>query len=189
MAKLLAALAITTAALTSPASAGWNKELGAYGRWRTYIAKSDDGTSFCGMATSTADSAQALHIKWDGNNDNLQLTAFKMSWRIPNGTKVSINIGVDKNLWRGDVSATGETAKVGSGSMGHITYYIDSNDIEDFLHEVSEANTLWIQFNEGNEPDWKAAMDGSRKAVAALKTCVSNLPANKGGSATQPFNY
>lgn len=124
---------------------------------------------------------------------DIAVQIFKTSWRIPTGTKITVEIGFDKDLWGSIDTAIGTTKTDKYGKSGMVEFGIARDSVEHFLHEFGEADTMWLNFPNGSEGTWTARMVGSRKASGAFAYRIATLMANKpsqpfgAAPATQPF--
>jgi hypothetical protein len=64
--------------------------------------------------------------------------------------------------------------------------WIPPEDGNAFLDDFSSAETLTVEFQTGNEPKWNFKMAGSKGAIKAFRTCVSDLGATQATSPVSP---
>jgi hypothetical protein len=176
MKKLLATAALGIALVPSLAQAGM-RLVYASGYWNVALGTLDDGNRACSLHSRDRQADQ-FYVKFDG--DDLFVQIFKPTWRIPNGTKVTIDLGFDQGLFRnGNITATGSTVR----GIGMITFHLtDAAVIEDFFQQFRDADEMWVQFPDGNEQTWSINMTGSRQAARVFEGCMGVL-----ANATQPF--
>jgi len=183
MLKQLAIIAGVTLALSASAKADV-KQYYQSGGWTNYAGTGNDGL-VCGMSIKNRDASQSVHFKYFAKSDKIYVQVFKASWRIPEGTKVAIEVGFDKEAWGGVDDAYGETMTGSTGyKMGVITVPINPKSVSSFLQQASEANNMWLRFPSGNETTWTADMTGSRSSVVAFKMCITKVGGNGN---TQPY--
>ena len=157
------------------------------GVWTNFSGYGESGP-VCGMNVQSHD--RAIYIKYFGDKDILAVQFFKTTWRIPEGTKITVELGFDKNSWGTNENAYGSTLE--KGGMGEIYTEINSDSFADFLEQVAAANTMWVQFPDGNEDRWNANMEGSRNSVNSFLKCievmkkVTTQPYANGSKSSQP---
>jgi len=62
------------------------------------------------------------------------------------------------------------------------------NGLDIFLREFADADVIWIEFQQGDEPRWEARMIGSRKAAQMFKHCIYQVIDGDKSATTQPYS-
>ena len=178
---LLAALALSTA-IAAPAVAGGNgiTTLTRSGAWEAFFTKADTGQYTCGMSVYNKDMTQTVMVKWFQGFKAPTVQVMKRSWQIPEGTKINIVIGFDKDEYG---SGTATSFIVGSSRTNGLAVTLAETSAADFIEQFQAADKMWIKFPDGNETPWIADMTGSRIVGNAFLRCVNELNQNY----TQPY--
>jgi hypothetical protein len=177
MKKLLLAATALVAATT--AQAGEIRDYYRSGAWTNYAGVNQDNNLVCGMAINNT--TMGIHIKYI--NDKVIVQLFKTTWRIPNDTKVSVEVAFDRDLW-GSVEAWGGTMPSGTG-QSYVSFAIAPGSVDHFLEEMAHADKMIVRFPNGNgETPWVANMTGSRNSVTSFKGCSAKIA---GKMPSQPF--
>jgi hypothetical protein len=178
MKALIAAAALALAAAIQPAAATEVQS----GYWKVFDTPGDaDNKPLCGMSTSYADVNASIMIKYVLGTDKLMLHVFKQGWRFPaQPVTFQITLGFDQTAF-GSTTAIGEN-RAGVGPL--VEFYVANKAIDNFLKAFSNADWLWINFDEGSEKLWTARMVGSRRAADLFAGCIRNLI---GANSTQPY--
>jgi hypothetical protein len=190
MKKSILALLITGAMLGTVHAA----DGGTY--WFNYTSKGEKGDdAICGIRTAFTTVKgrliKSIHVKYYRSSDTVVVQLNKMSWRIPNGTKIPVTVGFDKEIF-GETDGTGSTLRDKKSLDGMIQIPVYGMDaVANFLREFGEADHMWIRFRAGTEPLWIADMTGSRDAALKFVDCViDTLPSTNDfqSNDTQPFS-
>src|SRR5262249_26091203 len=186
--KLL--LATTMLAISLTSAYAKVKEYYRSGVWTNYAGTSNLDHLVCGM--TVVGNERDIHLKYYPETKTFWVQIFKASWRIPEGTKLAVEIGFDNESWGQIDTAEGTTLVDQGHRVGEVEFGIAPDSLESFLKNVSEANKMWVGFPDGNEETWVAKMDGSCNSVKSLMACADQMaskttqPFNKGGN-SQPF--
>jgi hypothetical protein len=177
-------LASTFALALSSAATAEVKTYYRSGMWNNFAGVDNQNEFVCGMDITNRNATQSVHIKWAASTGKFFVQIFKTGWRIPQGTKIPVEIGFDGGYWGNVENAYGTTYHSGTYSWGGIVFGIKSDSVTDFFDNVAAANKMWLRFPNGNETPWSANMEGSRNSVSALKMCIQKVAAQK----TQPYS-
>lgn len=160
---VLATIGIWT--LPSPARA----EMRHYyqsGAWTNYAGTNEDNALTCGMMVNNQ--VSEIHIKYFAASNSVEIHLFKNTWRIPEGTKVQVEIGFDRNLWGSTDKAYGTSRK----GDGMVAIKLAPEKQASFFQEVAHADKMWMRFPGGTEGLWEVNMTGSRKAPSRRSRSV-----------------
>lgn len=175
------AMALALAAIVQPASAD---DFYKSGYWTAYFMTAKENklgnVALCGMRTGSP-SASAIYIKSFAGSPGLTLDIFKNDWRIPEGQKVTVNVGFDKEQV-GTADAVGGMLTGKGFQFGQLAVRLGPDDVGDFMSNFMEANKMWVAFPNGTEKTWFADMTGSREVAKAFMNCIARMPVP-----TQPF--
>jgi hypothetical protein len=184
--KRLLIATMLLAATALPASARM-RPFHTSGYWTANSGTLENGVAACSMsasyyATNTGEWTRGVYFKWAAGDNFLTVHLFKKAWSIPPGTKLQLNIGVDRQ-WAWSVqSALGQYVDRTVGSV--VEFTISADRFAEFIGEFREANTLWFRFPNGNEPTWGFSMRGSRDVANAFAYCMKRTA---GSAPTQPY--
>src|SRR5262245_11461396 len=130
--RTLATVALVLAATVSAASARM-EVFHRSGNWNVAVGKLNDGKPSCSMGSLYSNGA--VLSKWSNDGDHLFVQLFKDSWAIPTGTKIEVDIGIDRQWpWSVD-GATGRRSERGSS---FIEFNISAEKADGFLSEFRE---------------------------------------------------
>ena len=187
-------MAVAALALSTAIAAGGRQAMATdiyrSGSWTVYTTTANDGVSMCGMRIG--EPVKSVHIKWVGGQTGLQIHVFKHGWRIPEGQKVRVEIGFDREQ-AGAAWARGGMLGGRASVIGTIAFGIkDMAEVLEFLNDFGAANKMWLRFPHGTETAWSADMTGSRDASLMFLKCVGNLkvptqPHGREPETSQPF--
>ena len=182
MRKLLAAAAVAVSATTANAEAFIPS--GAWATFQTVVT----GTKrpLCGMQTAFPKSGASIMIKYILGDKGLLFHFFKNDWRFPKDRMVELPliVGFDRTYSQ-SIAAKGG---LGESSGDPMIEFKIGNGLDTFLNQFAEADVMWIEFPQGDEPRWEARMIGSRKAAQMFRNCIVNIiDANKPAATTQPY--
>jgi hypothetical protein len=159
------------------------------GNWTATYQVSNLGNPMCSVSTSWGNDnnrTATTYIKYVAG-DLIAVQMYKIGWRMPQGTDVSVSMSFDDGV------AYTATAKSGydEGRNAYLQFRIKPGEENTFLNTFAEADHLKISFPDGDEPDWHANMIGSREVSAAFRKCAGiinkNAPTQPTGKApTQP---
>jgi hypothetical protein len=173
MIKWIMAALMATTSLAHAKMLQWNSS----GYWNNYAGTVEDGTPSCAMGIKGTD--RSLMVKYFGADKAYSVQVFKNTWRIPEGTEVTVEFGFDSDSF-GTTTGIGLTRE----RLGAVQFDIDDDSIGDFMSEFRSGKKMWLKFPDGNETDWFAMLNGSKKAADAFGYCVSRMKAHE---PTQPF--
>jgi hypothetical protein len=146
----------------------------------------------CGMSVMDKYATQSVMVKYaPADGGVMYIHLFKQGWRIPQGTKVAVSLDFDADHFGEVNEAYGAMSKSGAGMVE--LYLSGADEIKHFFNQVAEANTMTVTFPNGNEAPWKVSMDGSRKTVELMTSCMARAEANRPsqpfgqGQSSQPF--
>jgi hypothetical protein len=137
----------------------------------------------CAMAVT----AQGVHegllwMKYIAGSQAIMAQVWKSSWRIPAGTRASLDLMVDR-FSLGTVDAVAiEGTELGLGWSIPLDVW-----------RTTTANVLMngvmarIDFHNGNEPMWQIRLAGSSAALRAFHTCGEGLGSGIAPATTQPY--
>jgi hypothetical protein len=177
---LAATVLVTALAPATAASANGVRTYARSGNWENYAGTSNDGSQkLCGMSERGG-----THIKYSPDTGNVWVMLFKNTWRIPNGTRVPIEVGFVKNAWSDPTTAYGETKRLSGGyTIGTVTINIRPESVADFLDNFKDADKMWFRFG-GTEAPWVVDMTGSRETADNFLKCMGYMDKNR---PTQPY--
>ena len=173
--SIFAAVAVLLMATT--AQAGQITKLYSSSWWNAwYDASNHDGNPMCVMAAKFAWADGAIgraHVKWTVRGGAF-LQVWKSNWTLPKGSTVSMSvtfIDFDRDAPPQTITANAKT--VSERSL--ISFDIRAEDLVPILGLFGDAEKMTINFPQGNEPQWTAKIDGSRKAASSFAQCIVAL--------------
>ena len=178
-------LLLATAAVLAFASGAANADVlfGTSGYWTTrMVTQTFNGKPICLMsvdAKSATGATGQTRIKWFPDDNRTIVEIYKSDWRFAAGLQVPMTITFDRAPREG----TGSTYIYKGQHM--VTIGIN-NDTDGILEDFANADRLSISFNEGNEGDWVAKMDGSRVALQRFYLCKDMVRDAGYGTPTSP---
>lgn len=144
------------------------------GKWVAASDRSASGTPLCVLAWAplSGETVKNLAIKKFGGLDHLNVTLYKDSWNIPQGTHVpvSIDFADDQPLM---------VDGYGDGKVVDLQLPKDATGI--FLTLVAQSKQLRLTFPQGLEPTWGVAL---KSVVPQMKPFVACMQKQEN---TQPF--
>lgn len=144
-----------------------------YGPWAFFTSRTSQNTPVCGIAsTSRGGTIQNIGIKMLAGHETLNVTVYKDSWTIPQGTQVPVGIDFMDN----DVL---KLSGYGDGKVVDIE--IPKEGFALLLSAVGASPAIRIRFLKGNEPTMQVPLAGVKPELQKLLTCI------KAQSRTQPF--
>lgn len=148
------------------------------GSWSTLGGTADDGTRMCGVEVRGHD--KRIMIKYFAGQHDLIVHLAKLSWSIPRGTRVPVEVSFDGHSpW---VAVAG-----GTSLPEMVEFNVKPGSIKPFMEELRWATSMTVHFPAGSETDWSADMTGSNAAAMAWARCVvTTLPRTDAPS--QPFS-
>ncbi|WP_036016843.1 hypothetical protein [Bradyrhizobium sp. WSM1743] len=165
------------------------------GAWSAYRDKTSDSKTICGMQTYFPAAKASIFVKFIEGDDRIRVHMMKDSWRFPSDHSIDIQLTVGFDGYSQVVNARGGVSEKG---YPMVEFSLTSG-IDEFLRQFGDANYMWIEYPQGDEPRWSARMIGSRKAAMLFKVCTlavldqmsARKPTQPYGSApakpTQPF--
>jgi hypothetical protein len=148
--------------------------------YQSYIGRDseDAGAPTCVMETKWANGL--LKIQYVHGEKGLEIQISKHGWRFPDNQKVHLSITFDNDLFG---VPDGRTWTFRHEHL--VSVWVASNDTARFLEAFAAADTMYLEFQEGDEGTWHADMTGSRDAKNRFENCVSNIMVRY-GPPTQP---
>lgn len=156
--------------------------LGHSGAWEIGTGTDDQGNKYCSLQEQSDDRHHGMVLLTYplGDDPSFELHLFKDGWKIPANADIQTKFNFsDGGSWAADGAAARNGGPV-------VDYDIDFNDMEDFLGDFAQSNSLKIVFTHGTEPAWTMGLAGTSDATNALLACTKAL-LDKAGP-TQPFN-
>jgi hypothetical protein len=148
--------------------------------WQNYNGNAEDGDVVCGMSNYyTPD--QRLDITYYHHSLAVVVQLAKNNWRIPDGTKIPVVIGFDKDSFA-EAKGTGFNHTYEGSTKGIVQITVPTDKLKSFLVAVGKADHMWIRFQSGTERPWVAT--GSRAAVAKFLQCVLKVMGGNGNGTT-----
>ena len=156
--------------------------------WQTFgMASNDDGQPMCGMRTGG--DVTRLYIKWTPQN-GMKVQVWKSNWRLAEGTEVPFVLGFFDGAKPGDnitLSTDGGLAEPTEGGIGTSVFMTVSNEnMAKLLKVFGDADRMTVNFPQGDEPQWNAKMEGSRKAADEFMHCMYVVQQNIPTSPVKP---
>lgn len=156
------------------------------GYWEAFRTKNDDtGNTICGMRTSSPNGS-AIMVKYVEGDASILVQVLKPTWSFPADRTIELQLTVGFDANSQVVKAKGYMTRSTTSqiSLPFVEFRLNSG-IDDFLREFADANTMWLEFPEGNEGRWTAKMVGSRKTAQLFRGCTLSV-LDRLKSATQP---
>lgn len=150
-------------------------DIASQGTWTAYKGLSENGKPLCGMFVKGGE--RSMHIKYFLGNVGVTVQLFKTSWKIPNGTKIPVSIGVDGDM-RWNANAIGR--------QNIVERTIGENILAEFEAAFRSGVVLNIEFLTGNETPWRASLNGSNLITTTFVRCMRILINES--APTQPFD-
>ena len=153
--------------------------------------------NICTMKTQMGDGNPhrgMVMVKYQRGGEGLFVQVTKNTWEFERGSQIRANLKFDSV----DHFVTGKSFPRRDNRDAYIEFQVKAEYTADFLELFGEANFLTINWPDGNEPDWNAAMEGSRDVATNFTECVrffggpvpaDNYGTSIGGSpASRPIN-
>ncbi|MFT0517704.1 hypothetical protein [Pseudomonas faucium] len=142
--------------------------------WSALTTRTPKGTPLCALTATPASglTMKNVVVKKFGGSEHLNLTMYKDSWRIPQGTSVITTIDF----------SDGQPLTLESYGDGKIVDAALPKEVTaTFLSMMSRAKVLRISFPNGKEPAWSASLVPGRSEMKAFVECMLKQ------ENTQPF--
>jgi hypothetical protein len=149
------------ACLISTAANASLRHVSTFGAWRASEGTGDAGDAICAIMVQGKD--RAVIIRNVHPNRHLTIEVQKLSWHLPPMSKARLVI----KLGNSDYVGVATVLKTDT-----IRMRINNNSLVDFAHDFEAASKMYIIFKSGNEPAWKANLDGSNFAMPWLINCI-----------------
>lgn len=143
-------------------------------KWFFKNARTPQGTPLCALVTSpvSGSTIKSVAVKSLGGNDHLNVTLYKDSWSIPQGTTISITLDFMDNQPLA-------LEAYGDGKFIDISLPHEATAI--FLGLMKGSKFLKVGFPNGDEPEWAVSLDGSHQHMKEFVSCAMSQ------ERTQPF--
>ncbi len=144
------------------------------GNWEAFEGKTDSGVPVCGMDTvGTNQNDDDIDIKYYNNDTELTVQLFSNAWSITDGaSNTKITLKFDNDSWNvGQV--TGFHVSTGEPGM---EFYINKNDVTDFLNDFANSSKITVNFTNSSVADWTGDLSGTTSVVHAFEECIRDLP-------------
>ncbi len=136
------------------------------GAWEAFGGLTNDGTPVCGV--SAEGGGRWFGLKYFKGDDSLTIQLSKDSWKVKNGTKITVTMQIDdEDPWR--ASATAFHMNDGDAAL---QFSIGSGQLAQWMQEFRGGNTLFIRFPNDNVEDWRADLTGSDAIGDAMTRCL-----------------
>ncbi len=136
------------------------------GVWDAFNGTSDNGETVCGVGTTDATEGKVLSLRWQVGGTQVLFRARKPSWNIPDGTKITVLMQVDRNTpW----------ILQGAGGGMTVSWTLNGDSIQPFEQQFRRGATLTLNFPSGNEPPWTLSLRGSTAASDLFGRCITEL--------------
>jgi hypothetical protein len=165
-----------------------NINLGTFGVWNAYEARSVQGRRICGISTSgtTAD----MHIKHFEGEDVIAIQIFNRAWNIPHRVDVSLAIELGSNYRTGALRAVGVPRDNNLPANVETSFLLEGSSA--FWTAFRQAASGRLIFLTGNEGAWSINLTGSNAATTAMQNCITRGVVNRrpfdAGTPTRPFD-
>lgn len=165
-----------------------NVNLGTFGVWTAYEARSTQGRRICGISTSgtTAD----MHIKHFEGEDLIAIQIFNRAWNIPHRVDVSLAIELGSNYRTGTLRAVGMPGNNNLPANVETSFLLEGSNA--FWSAFRQAASGRLIFLTGNEGAWSINLTGSNAATTAMQNCISRGAVNRrpfdASPPTRPFD-
>lgn len=169
--KLSVIAAVAVCISSSMAFAGTGASLE---KWTAYSDRTPKGTPLCALtsAPTTGQTVKNISVKKFGGDEHLNVTMYKDSWKIPQGTSVTTTIDF----------ADGQPMTLesyGDGKIVDIALPKEATAV--FLSLLIDSKVMRISFPRGKEPTWEASLASIRPQLKVFVDCMRKQ------ENTQPF--
>lgn len=146
--------------------------------WVAHNDRMPSGKKICSLisAPQSGETVKNIAIKLFSRSDHLNVTLYKDTWNIPQGTSVITTVDFMDNE-----PLTLES--YGDGKIVDIA--IPKEYTYSFLSLMSSSNFLQVGFPGGSEPTWTTDLSGVTKSLKQFLSCTSRLAQAEVN--TQPF--
>ena len=144
------------------------------GKWAAFSDRTPKGTPLCALAAAptAGQTVRNISVKKFGGNEHLNVTMYKDSWKIPQGTSVMTTIDF----------ADGQPMTLESYGDGKIVDVALPKEVTAlFLSLLIDSKVMRISFPRGKEPTWEASLASIRPGMKAFIDCMRKQ------EDTQPF--
>lgn len=129
-----------------------------------------------------------FYIKWTERN-GLRIHMWKSNWRLAENSTVPFAVDFidharpDERQQTLTIDGWAEPSRAGGTSVFAGVTAENSGKV---LAEFSEADQMIVRFPEGDEPAWTLQTEGTRKAAAAFRECISITQRSSGTQPVKP---
>lgn len=150
----------------APLSFAQTSTIATAGYWKAFAGKSDDGTPVCGMSASG--NGLFFSIKVYKGDDEMTVQLGSSGWKIKDDAKQKVVLKFDKaSPW----NATATGFHFSDGDAG-LEFAVKTKNLEAFLTEFAQSQTLRVSFEGSNVEGWTADLTGTAAVTVAFADCV-----------------
>lgn len=171
MMKISVVAALVGCITSSVAFAGTSASLE---KWTAFSDRTPKGTPLCALtsAPTAGQTVKNISVKKLGGDDHLNITMYKDSWKIPQGTSVITIIDF----------ADGQPLTLESYGDGKVVDVALPKEVTAvFLSLLIDSKVIRISFPKGKEPTWEASLASIRPQLKVFVECMRKQ------ENTQPF--